>query len=387
MGMLNRLAERFGLERRSAGMPFAPTGFTASGHHVNARAAENLSAVLACVNAVASVLASLPVYVYKTLDNGREEDKRHNVAKLLRSPNQWQSWPDWLEFTIAQTLLRGNSVSIINYDNAGRVTSLTPVPWENVSLTILPSGRVAYDVVRVQGAFGGTGEMRRYLDTEIFHLKDRSDDGILGRSRLSRAAEVLGNALALQDYSGQMWKNAAVPSGVLSTEGKLGAEVFERLKSAFENRFTGTKNAGRVMILENGMKWNTISMSPEDAEVLASRRFSVEEICRLFQVPPPIIQDLSHGTFTNSREAGRWFAQFSLSPWARKIEAEFSRSVFSGETRKSHHIEIDLSGLTRGDTEARWASHKIAVDSGILDPDEVRELEGFNPRKKDAVNV
>jgi HK97 family phage portal protein len=229
--------------------------------------------------------------------------------------------------------------------------------------------------------------MRRYLDTEIFHLKDRSDDGILGRSRLSRAAEVLGNALALQDYSGQMWKNAAVPSGVLSTEGKLGAEVFERLKSAFENRFTGTKNAGRVMILENGMKWNTISMSPEDAEVLASRRFSVEEICRLFQVPPPIIQDLSHGTFTNSREAGRWFAQFSLSPWARKIEAEFSRSVFSGETRKSHHIEIDLSGLTRGDTEARWASHKIAVDSGILDPDEVRELEGFNPRKKDAVNV
>jgi HK97 family phage portal protein len=122
-----------------------------------------------------------------------------------------------------------------------------------------------------------------------------------------------------------------------------------------------------------------ISVSPEDAEVLASRRFTVEELCRLFQVPPPIAGDLSHGTFTNSREAGRWFAQFTLAPWARKIEAEFARSVFGpGSTDCS--LEIDLSGLMRGDAEARWQSHKIAVEAGILDPDEVREIEGWNPR-------
>jgi HK97 family phage portal protein len=97
----------------------------------------------------------------------------------------------------------------------------------------------------------------------------------------------------------------------------------------------------------------------------------------LYQVPPPIIQDLSHGTFTNSREAGRWFAQFSLGPWVRKIEAEFSRSVF---TDPAMSLELDMSALMRGDAESRWASHKIAVEAGILTPDEVREIEGFNPR-------
>lgn len=188
---------------------------------------------------------------------------------------------------------------------------------------------------------------------------------------------MVGTALGLQVFAGSVWANSATPSGVLQTEQKMAAETLSRLRGLFDGRYVGPGNQAKVMILEQGLKWQAMAMSPEDAEVLASRRFTVEELCRLFQVPPPIVQDLSHGTFTNSREAGRWFAQFTLAPWVRKIEAEFARSVF---TDPAFALEIDMSALLRGDAETRWASHKIAVEAGILTPDEVREIEGFNPR-------
>jgi HK97 family phage portal protein len=132
------------------------------------------------------------------------------------------------------------------------------------------------------------------------------------------------------------------------------------------------------MLLDGGLKFEPYQISPEDAELLASRKFAVEEICRLFQVPPPLIQDYSHNTFTNSETAGRWFAQFTLAPWARKIEAEFRRALFAANS--GLELEIDLSGFLRGDPQTRWAAHKIAVEAGILDADEIREIEGFNPR-------
>lgn len=137
------------------------------------------------------------------------------------------------------------------------------------------------------------------------------------------------------------------------------------------------------MILDGGLTWKAAQISPEDAELLESRRFGVEEICRIFQVPPPLVQDYSHNTFTNSETAGRWFAQFTLAPWARKIEAEFARSVFGQQS--SLELELDLSGFLRGDPQTRWAAHKIAIETGVLDPDEVRHIEGWNPRKTPGI--
>jgi HK97 family phage portal protein len=134
------------------------------------------------------------------------------------------------------------------------------------------------------------------------------------------------------------------------------------------------------MVLDQGLKWKQISINPEDAEFLASRRFTVEELARLFGCPPPTIGDLSHGTFTNTETVGRWFAQHTLSPWIRKIESEFSRTVFSEATRRTHRLEIDMSGFQRGDPEARWRSWEIAVKNNILSVDEVRAEEGWNPR-------
>jgi HK97 family phage portal protein len=123
-------------------------------------------------------------------------------------------------------------------------------------------------------------------------------------------------------------------------------------------------------------------LSFEDAELLETRKFGVVEICRLFQVPPPIVQAYENNTFTNAAQAGLWFATFCLSPWARKIEAEFARSLFPAGS--AYELELDLSGFLRGDPATRWAAHKIALETGVLDPDEVRQIEGWNPRARAA---
>jgi len=380
-GLLSRLlglAEKPSEARSAYGTPpgyaeafgIAPS---ASGVHVNARVAENLATVLACVGAISSTMASLPAYVYRRAPAGREELTAHPVTRLLRRPNPHQTWPDWMEWTMAQVLLHGNAVSAIDHDAAGRVIALRPLAWGTLQLYRLPSGRLAYDVVQ------DAGGVRRYFAEEVFHLRDRSDDALIGRSRISRAPEVLGNASSLQDWTGNMWRNHATPSGVYSVEGNLTGDQYDLLLAHIENRMTGNANARRPLIVDRNAKWTPLAISPEDAEVLASRRFTVEELCRLFQVPPPIVQDYTHNTFTNAAQASLWFAQLSLAPWARKIEAEFSRSVF-GATGADCFLEVDLSGLMRGDYEARWKAHEIAVRNQILDANEVREIEGWNPR-------
>jgi HK97 family phage portal protein len=372
--LTGRTAERRALT--ASDFPGLPIG-TASGQAVSTTTAENLAAVLACVNAISSAAGSMNPLVYRTIGGRRQEAPDHPVARLTRRPNDLQTWPDYAEWLLAQALLNGNAVSEIVTDGAGRVVSLVPIPSGNVTPVLLPSNRLALDVVAWQGPFGGTGRSRRLMPGEFLHLKDRSDDGLVGRSRLSRAREVIGTAQALQEWSGSMWANQMTPAGAIKLPGRLDDAGMTRLRSGMRDSFSGPHNARKMLILPDGAEWQSLSVSPEDAEVLASRRFTVEELCRLFQVPPPIVQDLSHGTFTNSREAGRWFAQFTLAPWVRKIEAEFARSVF---TDPSMSLELDMSALMRGDAETRWQSHKIAVEAGILDADEVREIEGFNPR-------
>lgn len=184
-----------------------------------------------------------------------------------------------------------------------------------------------------------------------------------------------------------MWRNQATPSGAVEIEQQITEEHYLQLRKQFDQSFTGTQNARKTLILDNNAKWKPLSVSPEDAEVLSSRRFSVEELCRLFQVPPPIVQDYTHNTFTNASQASLWFAQITLTPWVKKIEAEFKRTVF-GPT-SPYELEIDLSSLMRGDYTARWQSYAIAVQNNILDANEIREAEGYNPRsdKEETLNV
>lgn len=386
MGMIDRIASRLGFARRAAPDPSwaALSALTGAGAATNARSAENVAAVMACVSAIASAIATLPVYLYRRQGAERAEVFDHALGHLMRQgPNDWQTWPDLMEAWTAAALLHGNGLLAV--DRAGAdIEGLRFIPWPWVTTSILPSGRLAYDVSEAVGPLGATGRRYRLLQGEVAHLRDRSDDGVIGRSRLARSADTIAAAQTANAFTASFFNNGATPTGAITTEQAITPEQRDSLRRALDERHKGSANAGRVMVLTDGMKFTPFQVSPEDAELLESRRFSVEEICRIYQVPPPLVQDLSHGTFTNSREAARWFCQFTLTPWVRKIEATLSRALFAPGS--GLELEFDMSGLLRADPESRWASHKIAAEAGILDADEIREIEGFNPRGK-AVEV
>jgi len=356
-------------------------GAGASGN-VNHRMAESLATVYACVQAIASSVASIPCYVYRETENGRDVVLTHPLAKIIRrGPNRHQTWPDFVEWLLASALLRGNALVEIVTDGAGRVVALQPHPWENVSVQLLKGNKLAYDVTGLSSIYGGTGRQRRLLEHEVIHVRDRSDDGLVGRSRIQRAAAVFQGGLDVQESAAALHRNGLSPSGAFKTPHKMGPDAKAYMAKLLRDTHAGASNRGRFLILDDGSEWQSMSMTPEDAELLESRRFSVEELCRIMGCPPPLIQDYTHNTFTNAETAGRWFAQFTIAPWCRKIEAEFTRSVFSAATRDSHSLEFDLSGFLRGDHEARWKAHVEAVKAGILTVNEVREIEGWNPRQ------
>lgn len=360
-----RLAEAFGIVRSTSGASVTPM------------AAENLSTLFACVQAITAGIASLPALVYRSTEGGREEAPDHPLSRLIRDGvNDRESWPDFLESALANALLRGNGLAEIVTDDRGRLRELHGIPWAWVSPRIVNSGRLVFDWMDSYGTRGAPGQMRRLLNSEVVHIKDRSDDGVLGRSRLSRARETIGTALAVQAFAGSTYANQATPKGVLSFKARLNSDQLLRVKEMWRDLFAGPDNAAKTLILDQDGEFKPMSVSPEDAELLASRRFTTEELARLYNVPPPIVGIWDHSSFTNSETAGRWFAIFTLTPWIRKIETEFARAVLG----PGYSLEIDLSGLTRGDYAARWNAHKIAVGSRILTPNEVREAEGYNPR-------
>jgi HK97 family phage portal protein len=381
MGMITRLAALVGYEKRSDGNPLDPswqavgnsTGYYGA---LSARAAENLSTVLACTTAITSALAYVPALIYRRDGNGnRIEVATHPLSRLVKvAVNARQTWPDFMEHLIASALLTGNGLAEIQRAGNGQLSGLVWHPWSNITVVELSSGRLAYDV--------GTGDVRtrRLLEGEVLHLRDRTNDGRIGVSRLSRAAETVQGVDFANRHARHFLANGASPSGVIRHPRMMTQEIAQNLREQFDHRFAGPGNAGRALILDGGLEWQSIQISPEDADLLETRKFGVIEICRLFQVPPAIVQAYENNTFTNAAQAGLWFATFCLAPWARKIEAEFARSMFA--TGSAYELELDLSGFLRGDPETRWAAHKIALETGVLDPDEVRQIEGWNPRQR-----
>lgn len=372
-----------GLERRSAvntWTPAHPVTVASVEHHEAATPAmaENLAVALACVNVIASNIASFPLLIYRREGNARVEVPAHPFMRVIREgPNLFQTWGALLESAVASVELHGNALVEIIRDGADGVAGMRFLPWSWVTLQLLPSGRLAFDVYE-PAMPGAAAVKRRLLAHDVLHLKDRSDDGLVGRSRLSRARDVFLTAGSQQTFARTFLERGAQPSGVITLDKPLTLEQRHQLRDSFNEGHVGVKKAGRAMILDDGLKWQAMQVSPEDAELLDSRRFAVEEIARIYGVPPPMVGDLTHGTFTNSREAARWFGQFTLTPRARRIEGELNRALFGAGS--PFEVEFDMSSLLRSDPETRWASHKIAVETGVLDTDEVREIEGYNRR-------
>ena len=349
-----------------------PGAAATSGVLVDARSAESVTTVHAAVSLIAGTVASLPMHLYQRGDNGdRTRATGHALYRILHdTPNPAQTALEFREQMTAHCLLWGNAYAEISRDAAGNVTALIPIHPRNVTIVKLPSGRIRYDVSE-------GGDLRRLLADEVLHLRDRSDDGIVGKSRITTAREMIGGILASQEHGNRTFANGARLSGVLKTPHVLDAGSAERIGTSWRDQFGGVANAGKVAVLEHGLEFQPLTMTNEDAQWLASRQFSVEEVARLFRVPPTVIGDLRHGNYSNSVEMARQFVTMTLRRHLVAWEQAIAKQLLTEESRRTYFAEHQVEGLLRGDSVNRADFYDKGIAAGWMLKSEARRLENL----------
>ncbi|WP_050464393.1 phage portal protein [Herbaspirillum autotrophicum] len=332
--------------------------------------AQSISAVYACVSAISETIGSLPLHLYReTADGDRVRASDHPLYDVLQyQANPLQTAMEFREMMQAAVLLRGNAYAEIIRDGAGQVIALEPL--QQITVLELDSGRLAYDVTQ-------RGKIRRLLQEEVFHLRHRSENGKTGISPLTASRETIELALVERDHGTATFANGAKLSGILKFPQQLKKEQRDSLKASWDTQHAGAANAGRTAILDNGVEYQTVSMSMEDSEYLASRQFSVEEIARLFRVPPTVIGDLRHGNYSNSVEMNRAFVTHTLRRHLVCWEQAISTQLLTSAARKQLFAEHSVEGLLRGDSTNRADFYDKGIDAGWLLRSEARRLENL----------
>ena len=378
MGLLTRL---FGRQRQAEARAFygGPSFTLGNGGpstaNYNVAAQENLAATTGAVELIANAIASLPASIVVDTEDGREPLPGAAAMRLLGGPNPRQTWPGFVTTVVASVLLQGNAVIMLGSYGRGAVSSLTPIPWPWLLPRVIGSAtgaRLAFDLVQNTPEAQLLGIPPRLLaESDVLHIKARSDNGILGRSDLSRAPSVLAAAIGAQTFASSLFDNAATPSLAVMMPPQIGPDGGRRMELFFADRATGAVNARRPLFLENGQTVTPLSLSPEDSEVLASRRFSVAEVARLFGIPEPMLQTgpTAPPSLTPYLAA---FATMALLPIVTVLEAEFDAILPPGQ-----HLSLDLGGMLRGDYTAVASAQAVLVQSGIATANDARRALGL----------
>ena len=344
-----------------------------SGQVVTPNTAESLATVYACVQAISETVASLPLLVYRrTADGGRERAPDHPLYSILHdAPNETQTSLEFREQMQAAVLLQGNAYAEIAWNGDGSVRSLTPIHPNDVSVVKLANGNHAYDVA------DGRGKVRRLLADEVLHLKDRTENGITGRSRIAITRESIGLAMAQHEHGARTFAGGTRISGVLETPNVLTTEQLDRLRDSWQVQFGGQANTGKTAILENGLAYKQMSMTLEDAEWIAAMQFSVEQVCRIFRVPPTMVGDLRHGNYSNTSELARHFVVHTLRRHLIMWEQGITRALMGPIARSRYLVEHNAEGLLRGDSNNRAQFYQSGIGAGWLLRSEARRLENL----------
>ena len=340
-------------------------------------ALSNSSVAMRCVTLRSELLASVGLHMFRrSTDGGRDRAADNPLYGVLHDNfNPQLSAYEGREFLIRCLDLHGNAYLLIERNNKGQVTALYPLLPGTVTVERLKSGRLRYKVMQPNG---GT---EVYLQEEILHIRGPSRDGIVGQSPIQVARGTLGLTLALSDTQTGLMNNALRPSGVLSFENSLSKDGLDSVKNAIVEGWAGGKNAGRVMVLDNSAKYQQMSMSAEDAQLLESRKLANEDVARIFGVPPTAVGILDRGTYSNVEQEATSLIQNCLGPLASRIEAAMMRCLLTEESRKTLYIEHDLSGLLRGDVKSRYDAYRMAREMGVYSANDVRRRENEPPIK------
>lgn len=374
MSIIDRALSAIGLERRSVrgGDPYWSNFASLSNGAVNDKTAQGVSAVYACVQAISETTASLPLILFKRNGDDRERATDHPLYRVLHDQaNPEQTALEFREYMQAAILLRGNAFARIERGWDGQVRELWPLSPDRV--TVLRVGdKLAYDFTDAKGV------VHRLLAHEVLHLRHRlGDDGALGVSPIAAARGVVELALAESEHGRSTFTNGAKLLGVLKFPGRLSPEQKQGISTSWASQYAGGANAGRTAILEQGVDFQTLSMTLEDAEWIAARQFSVEEVARLFRVPPTVIGDLRHGNYSNSVEMARQFVTMTLRRHLVAWEQAISKQLLTEAGRRIYFAEHQVEGLLRGDATNRADFYDKGIASGWLLPSEARRLENL----------
>jgi HK97 family phage portal protein len=370
----------FGDASRHDGINFRTNMVTLADYQdsaVGAGGVMGLATAWACVRLVAGTISSLPLMVYREGRNGREVARDHPLYRILHfSPNADQTALNFWQFMSASIELHGNAFAEVNRADSGRVIALMPpVAPELVKTRRLSTGELEYEI-------GGAAKGRKVRQAGMLHIRGFGGNPLGGLSTLTYGRQTFGMAQAIERAAASTFRNGVRASGILSTEKALTAEQRTTAEALLIEKHQGAANAGVPFLLDNGVKWESLSINPDDAQMLESRAFGVEEICRFFSVPPHMIghteKSTSWGTGIEQMTIG--FVQFTLRERLKNIESTLEKQLLTeAERHAGMRIEFNIEGLLRGDSKTRSEVHASALQNGWRTINEVRALENLPP--------
>ncbi|HEL2224985.1 TPA: phage portal protein [Streptococcus suis] len=354
-------------------------GRTTSGENVDEFKAMQTTAVYACVRILAEAVASLPIHVYERTSTGKEKKVEHPLYFLLHDePNPEMSSFVFRETLMIHLLIWGNAYVQIIRDRSGQVISLYPLLPDKMSVHRDESGKLYYKYKRQSEEnpnFKEKGDAILRAE-DVLHVPGLGFDGLIGYSPIALAKNAIGMTLATENYGASFFKNGANPGGVLEHPGIL--KDPKRVRDSWNAVYNGVTNAHKVAVLEEGMKYTQVGIPPEEAQFLQTRKFQINEIARLYRIPPHMVGDLEKSSFSNIEQQSLEFVKYTLDPWVVRLEQAFKRSLFLPEEKKTYFVKFNVDGLLRGDYQSRMNGYAIGRQNGWLSTNDIRELEDLN---------
>ena len=354
-------------------------GGTTSGKAVTERSAMQMTAVYSCVRILAEAVAGLPLHLYRYKeDGGKEKALDHPLYLLLHDePNPEMSSFVFRETLMTHLLLWGNAYAQIIRNGKNEVVALYPLMPNKMTVDRDTNGHLYYSYNR-----GNDEAIRDKQSTvilrpsDVLHIPGLGFDGLVGYSPIAVAKNAIGMAIACEEYGAKFFANGAAPGGVLEHPGTL--KDPQRIRESWQSTYGGTSNAHRIAVLEEGMKYTPIGISPEQAQFLETRKFQINEIARIFRVPPHMVGDLEKSSFSNIEQQSLEFVKYTLDPWVIRWEQSIMRTLISQEEKSQYFVKFNLEGLLRGDYHSRMNGYAIGRQNGWMSANDIRELENLD---------
>ena len=365
---------------RTAGSGYAfYFGGTTSGKAVTERSAMQMTTVYSCVRILAEAVAGLPLHLYRYKeDGGKEKALDHPLYLLLHDePNPEMSSFVFRETLMTHLLLWGNAYAQIIRNGKGEVIALYPLMPNRMVVDRDIHGQLYYQYTRsTEEAPTMKGVTVNLPPSDVLHIPGLGFDGLVGYSPIAMAKNAIGMAIACEEYGAKFFANGAAPGGVLEHPGTI--KDPQRVRESWQSTFGGSGNSNKIAVLEEGMKYTPIGISPEQAQFLETRKFQINEIARIFRVPPHMVGDLEKSSFSNIEQQSLEFVKYTLEPWLVRWEQSIQRTLFSPEEKKRYFAKFNVEGLLRGDYASRMSGYATARQNGWMSANDIRELENLD---------